>query len=167
MSAVSASPATEQDASPAQDALLTAAEVLAVARTRFDATLGEYAGAVTPPEAWSLAQAGAAVIVDVRTEAELRYVGRVPGALHAEWHGKGEVPIARFLAALRAVADEAQPVLLLCRSAVRSHHAAGVAASAGFQAFNILEGFEGQRNHAMQRGFVDGWRYRGLPWLQD
>jgi hypothetical protein len=43
-----------------------------------------------------------------------------------------------------------------------------VARDAGYaQAFNVLEGFEGQRNHAQQRGFIDGWRRHGLPWIQD
>jgi rhodanese-related sulfurtransferase len=167
MTALSAGLAAPQEAPALPPGPLTAAQILALAGTRLEATLGAYAGAVTPPEAWELAQAGAAVIVDVRTEAEVRYVGRVPGAQHAEWHGKGETEIARFLAALRAVTDASRPTLLLCRSAVRSHHAAAVAAAAGFEAFNILEGFEGQRNHAMQRGLIDGWRHRGLPWVQD
>lgn len=144
------------------------AQILALARTRTDATEGAYAGAVTPPEAWQLHAAGVAQIVDVRTVAELRYVGRVPGTRHVEWHGKDADQVAIFLAGLRATVDPDRPVLLLCRSAVRSHHAAGVAAAAGFsQAFNILEGFEGQRNHAQQRGFIDGWRRQGLPWEQD
>ena len=143
-------------------------QVLDVARTRFEATLGAYAGAVTPREAWQLFRSGAAKLVDVRTAAELRYVGRVPGALHVEWHGKDPRQVDQFVSALRAVADEGEVVLLLCRSAVRSHHAAGVAHDAGFDhVFNVLEGFEGQRNHAQQRGTVDGWRHHGLPWIQD
>ena len=142
--------------------------VLDLARTRLEATLGAYAGAVTPREAWTLFTAGEARLVDVRTEAELRYVGRVPNALHVEWHGKDPEQVARFLDALRAVADPGEPVLFLCRSAVRSHHAASVARSAGFgHAFNILEGFEGQRDHGQQRGHLDGWRFHGLPWIQD
>jgi rhodanese-related sulfurtransferase len=152
---------------PVADAA-AAAHVLALARTRVDATEGRYAGAVTPPEAWLLQTAGAARIVDVRTAAELRYVGRVPGTPHVEWQGKDHDQVATFLASLRTAVDPTQPVLLLCRSAVRSHHAATAAAAAGFSlAFNILEGFEGQRNHARQRGLIDGWRRHGLPWEQE
>lgn len=152
----------------APGSLLTHASIMDIARTRLEATQGAYAGAVTPREAWELFRAGAARLVDVRTEAELRYVGRVPGALHVEWHGRDHEQLDRFIAALRRVAGSDEPILFLCRSAVRSHHAAAAADRAGFEgAFNVLEGFEGQRNHAQQRGRIDGWRHHGLPWIQD
>ena len=139
-----------------------------IARTRFEASQGAYAGAVTPDEAWTVFSGGEARLVDVRTEAELRYVGRVPGAHHVEWRGKDPEQVAQFIASLRAVATADQPVLFLCRSAVRSHHAAAAARAYGYgHAFNVLEGFEGQRDHAQQRGHLDGWRLRGLPWIQD
>lgn len=152
----------------AEPAPLPSEQILDIARTRFEATQGEYAGAVTPPEAWHLFSTGAAKLVDVRTAAEVRYVGRVPGAAHVEWHGKDPEQVRRFLDALGAETSPDEPILFLCRSAVRSHHAAAVARSAGYgRAFNVLEGFEGQRNHAQQRGSVDGWRRHGLPWIQD
>lgn len=145
-----------------------AADILWRARARQGEAQGGYAGAVTPPEAWALLQAGAARLVDVRTAAELSYVGRVPGALHAEWQGKDKPAVERFLATLAEQTERGEVVLLLCRSAVRSHHAAAAATQAGWSAvFNVLEGFEGQRDHAQQRGHIDGWRHHGLPWLQD
>ena len=59
-------------------------------------------------------------------------------------------------------------LLFLCRSAVRSHHAAASAATAGFShAFNVLEGFEGDGDDRRQRGHLGGWRKAGLPWIQD
>ncbi len=125
-----------------------------------------YAGAVTPPEAWVLMQQGAAVIVDVRSSAEVRFVGRVPGAQHVPWPGLPEA--AAFIEALRQAVQPQQPVLLLCRSAVRSHKAATVATTAGFQqAYNVLEGFEGDLDAHQQRGHFNGWRWHGLPWVQD
>lgn len=143
-------------------------EILALARTRIESTQGAYAGAVTPPEAWRLFTSGAAQIVDVRTSAELQYVGRVPDTHHVEWHGKDPDQVRAFLGKLVEVVDTQRPILLLCRSAVRSHHAAtAVSVARVGQAFNILEGFEGQRNHARQRGLIDGWRRHGLPWEQD
>jgi rhodanese-related sulfurtransferase len=152
----------------APSGLPSAEPVLDIARTRFEATHGNYAGAVTPNEAWRLFRLGAARLVDVRTAAELQYVGRVPGALHVEWRGKDPANVERFVAELGANVGTDEVVLFLCRSAVRSHHAAGVADEAGFaHAFNVLEGFEGQRNHAQQRGLIDGWRHHGLPWIQD
>jgi rhodanese-related sulfurtransferase len=127
-----------------------------------------YAGAVTPPEAWQLFTRRDARLVDVRSAAEVHYVGRVPRALHVEWRGADAEPVARFLATLRTLVGADERVLFLCRSGVRSHHAALAAQTAGLgQAYNVLEGFEGQRNHAMQRGLIDGWRRHGLPWEQD
>jgi hypothetical protein len=42
-----------------------------------------------------------------------------------------------------------------------------VAANAGYaQAFNILEGFEGDLDAQQQRGRIGGWRKAGLPWIQ-
>src|SRR5258708_19272634 len=43
-----------------------------------------YAGALLPSEAHELMQAGAK-LVDVRTQPELLYVGRIPGSLAVEW----------------------------------------------------------------------------------
>ena len=145
-----------------------AERILDIARTRFEATEGAYSGAVTPPEAWRLFKSGRVRLVDVRTAPEVRYVGCVPGALQAEWHGSDREQVDRFLHDLKAVARPDDVLLLLCRSGVRSHHAARVAHDAGYQdVFNVLEGFEGQRNHSHQRGFIDGWRSHGLPWIQD
>lgn len=149
-------------------AVASPADILHAARSRVEATGGAYAGALTPREAWTLASIGIATIVDVRTAAEVRYVGSVPGALHVEWRGKDAPQVEVFLKELVEKVDPAQVVLFLCRSAVRSHHAAAAVAREGFNhAFNVLEGFEGQRNHAQQRGFLDGWRKHGLPWMQD
>lgn len=150
------------------DSERAADRILDTARARVDATEGAYAGAVTPPEAWHLYKQGRARLVDVRTAPEVRYVGCVPGALNVEWHGTDAQQVERFVQQLKAAVQPDETVLLLCRSGVRSHHAARVAHDAGFDnVFNVLEGFEGQRNHSQQRGFVDGWRSHGLPWIQD
>lgn len=57
-------------------------------------------------------------------------------------------------------------MLLLCRSGVRSVAAAQRATELGLQAYSILEGFEGDLDANGQRGKLNGWRYRGLPWQQ-
>jgi rhodanese-related sulfurtransferase len=127
-----------------------------------------YAGAVTPVEAWNLVQQGAARLVDVRTQAEFKFVGAVPESVNVEWRGNDILPAAMFVSALRQVTRPSEPVLLLCRSGVRSHAAARAAAAAGYtRVYNVLEGFEGQRSHEGRRGLVDGWRRHGLPWTQD
>lgn len=127
-----------------------------------------YAGAVTPLEAWNLLSQRQARLVDVRTAPEVKFVGNIPEATHIEWRGADLLPSAMFVNALRAVARPSETVLLICRSGVRSHQAARAAALAGFRkVYNVLEGFEGQRNHAGRRGEIDGWRKSGLPWVQD
>ena len=128
----------------------------------------DYAGAVTPPEAWRLVGQRAATIVDVRTPAEFKFVGAVPNSVNIEWRGADILPSAMFVTTLRQVVRPNEPVLLLCRSGVRSHCAARAAARAGFsRAYNVLEGFEGQRSHDGRRGHIDGWRRHALPWIQD
>jgi rhodanese-related sulfurtransferase len=127
-----------------------------------------YAGAVTPPEAWALLRTGAVQLIDVRTAPEFKFVGRVPETRNVEWHGADAEPRAKFLSELRGAARVDVPLLLLCRSGVRSHAAAKAATDAGFAAvYNVLEGFEGQIDAQAQRGRVNGWRWHGLPWLQD
>lgn len=127
------------------------------------------AGDLSPPHAWSLVEAGEAVLVDVRTAEELALVGRVPGAIHVPWaHGVDMIPNAEFTRELAAVAPPGLPLLFLCRSGKRSERAADAASLAGWkQAYNVLEGFEGEIDAAGRRGMVDGWRFHGLPWEQD
>ena len=145
------------------------AEVLvrAVARGRRERV--PYAGLVTPAEAWQLQEAGVATIVDVRTRPEWEYVGRVPDSTLIEWRRYGEAernPI--FLADLASRFGRDATLLFICRSSVRSHHAAAIAAATGFRrAFNVLEGFEGDCDPHRQRGHLGGWRKAGLPWIQD
>lgn len=127
-----------------------------------------YAGAVTPAEAWRLQSSGAARLVDVRTAAEWEFVGRIPDSMLIEWRRMGEQqPNAAFLQHLQGNVEPDEAVLFLCRSGVRSHHAAEVATRAGFaRAYNILEGFEGDLDGERHRGTTGGWRFHGLPWIQ-
>jgi len=129
-----------------------------------------YRGALLPAEALALWQSvEGAQIVDVRTRAELDWVGRVPGAVHIEWnHYPGGIRNARFAEELKlSVERSGAPVMFLCRSGNRSHFAAAVAAQLGYTAaFNILEGFEGDRDPQSHRNSVNGWRVAGLPWTQ-
>jgi rhodanese-related sulfurtransferase len=132
-----------------------------------------YAGAVTPGEAFELLQLDSrARLVDVRTRAELDWVGRpLVGDgqyVHIEWtRYPGGVPNAEFLDQLKqAVPSTDTPVLFLCRSAARSKLAAVAAAQAGYQgAYDLLEGFEGDKDGNGHRKTVTGWCFRGLPWI--
>lgn len=126
-----------------------------------------YAGALLPAEAHKLMQEGAA-LVDVRTKPELLYVGRVPGALAVEWQTyPGNRPNPEFLAELAASVPKDQPVMFFCRSGNRSHSAAEAATRAGWkEAYNVLEGFEGDKDAEQHRSTMGGWRKAGLPWIQ-
>ena len=126
-----------------------------------------YAGALLPAEAHALMQKGAK-LVDVRTGAELHFVGSVPGGEAIEWNSypEGQRNPA-FLEQLGEAARKDVPVMFLCRSGVRSHHAAIAAAEAGWvEAYNVLEGFEGDKDAAGHRNVAGGWRKAGLPWVQ-
>lgn len=126
-----------------------------------------YAGALLPREAHALMQAGAR-LVDVRTQAELYWVGRVPGALPVEWNGyPGGQRNPLFLEQLAELVERDETVMFLCRSGGRSHDAAILATQAGFrECYNVLEGFEGDKDAQYHRNSVGGWRVAGLPWIQ-
>lgn len=126
-----------------------------------------YAGDVAPELAWQWAQAGDAVLVDVRSDAEREWVGFVPGAVALAWkQWPGMALNAGFDAALRQAVPPGKKALMLCRSGVRSVAAARRATELGIEAYNILEGFEGDPDENGQRGRKGGWRLRGLPWRQ-
>ena len=126
-----------------------------------------YAGNVFPELAWRWVQDGQAVLVDVRTDAEREWVGFVPGAVALAWkQWPGMVPNAAFGDGLRAADLAGKKVVFLCRSGVRSIAAARQAAMWGLEAYNILEGFEGDADADGHRGNKGGWRRRGLPWRQ-
>jgi rhodanese-related sulfurtransferase len=127
-----------------------------------------YGGALTPAEAHEVwRNAPGAKLVDVRTRAEWDYVGRIPGAVEIEIVTyPGGRPNPGFMAELESKVDKAAPVLFICRSGGRSHNAAMLAAQAGYTAYNVLEGFEGDRDAGGHRNTVGGWRIAGLPWSQ-
>ena len=128
-----------------------------------------YAGSVSPADAWALVQGGHAVLVDVRSTEERKFVGLVPQSQHVAWAtGTSLTRNPRFERELEARVKKDDVVLLLCRSGKRSALAAEAAAKAGFkQVFNVREGFEGELDASQQRGKADGWRFHGLPWVQD
>jgi len=145
-------------------------DILARARQRAEAMKLPYAGALLPFEAHALTQqVPGAKLVDVRTQAEWDYVGHIPDSVLVEWntypHGERN---REFLEQLQAkVAKTEAPVMFLCRSGARSHHAAAAATLAGYpNSYNILEGFEGDKDAHGHRSSAGGWRFAGLPWSQ-
>jgi rhodanese-related sulfurtransferase len=128
-----------------------------------------YEGALTPAEAWHILQhAPGARLVDVRTHAELDWVGRIPHAVEIEWQNYPEKQLNQhFISELKHAVDRESLLLFICRSGFRSSDAAAAATAAGFpDCYNILEGFEGDRDANGRRNTVGGWRRAGLPWMQ-
>jgi rhodanese-related sulfurtransferase len=120
-----------------------------------------------------------AVLVDVRTEPEWQFVGvpdlaplgRTP--VFKQWQVYPSMEVApdfveRLTEELRRLgAETATPIVFLCRSGARSHHAAAAMTGAGWShCYNIVEGFEGVLDANRHRGKLNGWQARGLPWKQ-
>ncbi len=127
-----------------------------------------YAGDLTPKAAWEQLTADS-VLLDVRTEGEWQHIG-VPdlSALNAEpvfiaWNSGSGARNPEFLTQLKAAVPTSKKLLVLCRSGRRSIAAAEAATAAGYTAFNILEGFEGEADRFGDR-VVNGWKNRQLPW---
>lgn len=124
-----------------------------------------------PKEAWTWLQAHPdALFVDVRMEIESLYVGRPAGVVNVPWYEYPDLqPDAQKFAG--AVLDEArskqQPVLLICRSGMRTLDAGRALEAAGFaEVLHVVHGFEGELDEHFRRSTLNGWRYDGLPWEQ-
>jgi rhodanese-related sulfurtransferase len=144
-------------------------DILSAAHGRAKRLRLPYSGALTPKEAHDLLQqAPGARLVDVRTRAELDWVGRIPGAVELEWLTyPGSKPNPDFPRQLKQQVDSESLVMFICRSGGRSHAAAAVAMQVGYtEVYNVLEGFEGDKDAQDHRNTVGGWRHAGLPWSQ-
>jgi rhodanese-related sulfurtransferase len=144
-------------------------EILKTAQQRAKDMKLPYEGALLPSEAHELMQnAPAAKLVDVRTKAEWDWVGRIPEAVEVEWLSyPGNQPNSYFLNQLEQQVDKESLVMFICRSGGRSHQAAAAATRAGYpDCYNVLEGFEGDRDAQGHRNNLGGWRAAGLPWVQ-
>ena len=127
-----------------------------------------YAGDITPQTAAQWVATDAAVLIDVRSDAEREWVGYVPGAVPLAWkQWPGMAMNEGFDSAMRAAVPQGKKAVLLCRSGVRSIPAATRATQLGIEAYNILEGFEGNPDAEGHRGRTGGWRFHGLPWEQN
>lgn len=131
-----------------------------------------YKGDVTPIEAYErLTADGKSFLVDCRTVPEWNFVGVpvVERFLPVEWQNFPSMQVnVGFVQAIEdaGVAKDAD-VFVICRSGVRSVAAAQALTAHGFEnAYNILEGFEGDKDENGQRGNLGGWKHAGLPWQQ-
>ena len=144
-------------------------EILAQAQKLAEDHYLEFTGTVTPQHAWQLFQSGQAVIVDVRTAEERKFVGHIKDTVHIPWaSGISLDRNPHFAQDLETQVGKDTLIFLLCRSGKRSAAAANVAFNAGFKSvYNIDQGFEGDLDERQHRGVFNGWRFHDLPWVQD
>lgn len=148
-------------------------DIITAAQQRGKEQALPYVGAVTPEEAHQLLQHDSKVmLVDVRTNAERDWVGRV--VINEQQHHAvqwslypGGTPNPDFITQLQtAVPDKTSTILFLCRSGVRSRHGAKLATENGYtNCYDILQGFEGDKDHHGHRKTVGGWCSADLPWM--
>ncbi len=128
---------------------------------------------ISPQEAWQMLQGDSkALLIDVRSGMEYLFVGHPKGAIHVPWIDEPDWDVNPNFAAdivkeIRSVNAREVPILLICRSGVRSLEAGKVLIQAGFsQVYNIIDGFEGPLDVERHRSSLGGWRFHGLPWEQ-
>jgi rhodanese-related sulfurtransferase len=118
-----------------------------------------------------------ALLIDVRSSMEFLFVGHPCGALNIAWIDEPDWKInPDFIVQVRKLVlggihdhddRHSAPLVLICRSGVRSLEAGQLLVDNGFtHVYNVLEGFEGPLDEKHQRGTVGGWRFHGLPWEQ-
>lgn len=128
-----------------------------------------------------------AMMIDIRTRAEAMYVGMAASVDFLvpvldfpefwEWSDQRNEyvqqsnpnfvkDVEKRLAQMGLTKDD--PVIVICRSGVRSNAASGLLFEMGFkQAYTVIDGFEGDTTKdGEQKGqrVVNGWKNAKLPW---
>lgn len=131
-----------------------------------------YKGDIPPPEAHERLKKNAnAVLIDVRTQPEWTFVGvpQVDRLVRLSWQVYPQMEVnAKFVEEVEGMSlPKDCEILCICRSGARSASAASALARAGYtNAWNVAEGFEGDKDTKGQRGKNNGWKSHGLPWVQ-
>ncbi|GAB4512272.1 MAG: rhodanese-like domain-containing protein [Sulfuricaulis sp.] len=135
--------------------------------------MNEAVKTLSPKEAYKfLQEQPSALLVDVRSHMEFLFVGHPAGAIHIPWIDEPDWKVnTNFVKMVRQAmlggAAGAAPVVLICRSGVRSLEAGKALIEAGINdVYNVAEGFEGQLDEKHHRSANGGWRFHGLPWEQ-
>jgi rhodanese-related sulfurtransferase len=122
---------------------------------------------LTPTEAQALLEREPqAVLIDVRRPDELEATGTPAAAQHVLWTDAALDVNPHFVAEVERLvgARRERPVLLICRSGVRSVDAGELLEAEGFTAVaNVLHGVEGDPDETGRRGRRNGWLKERLP----
>jgi len=115
-----------------------------------------------------------AVLIDVRTRAEHKYVGFPKSSILIPWFDEPDLesdPDAFYESVRAALSDRSDvmdtELILICRSGFRSNEALKCLQSKGFTCVShVASGFEGDLDENNHRGNLNGWRNDGMPWSQ-
>ena len=115
-----------------------------------------------------------AVLIDVRTRAEHKYIGFPDNSILIPWFDEPDLesdPDTFYESVLDALSDRNDAMdtelILICRSGFRSNEALKCLQSKGFTCVShVASGFEGDLVENDHRGNLNGWRNDGMPWSQ-
>jgi len=143
---------------------------------------------LTAAQAYSVvkANAGEVLFIDVRTLAEIEFVGWAPMVDAVipymsndfdEWNEKkkrylkvisGDFPITFEDLVTSKGFNKDTPIIFMCRSGTRSAKAATLATKLGYtNAYTVIDGFEGDKaKEGKSKGHrtLNGWKNSGLAW---
>ena len=114
-------------------------------------------------------------LIDVRTKSEWEFVG-VPdlsiigkNIFCISWRNYPSMTINSFFEKeiINFGLKKDDHLYFLCRSGQRSLQAAEYVVSKGYShCFNVVDGFEGEKNSKNHRSKINGWKFSQLPWRQ-
>ena len=115
-----------------------------------------------------------AVLIDVRTRAEHKYVGFPKNSILIPWFDEPDLesdPDAFYASVIAELSNRSDAMdtelILICRSGFRSNEALKCLQSKGFTCVShVVSGFEGDLDENDHRGNLNGWRNDGMPWSQ-
>ncbi|MGQ0484809.1 MAG: rhodanese-like domain-containing protein [Hyphomicrobiales bacterium] len=129
-------------------------------------------GDILPAEAWQRLQNNpSAVLIDCRTQPEWVFVGvpAVERLIRLPWQVFPAMQVnGQFVAEIEQMGlPKDAEIMCICRSGARSASAASALTQAGYtNAWNVAQGFEGDKDTNGHRSTVGGWKAAGLPWVQ-
>jgi len=120
------------------------------------------------------------ILVDVRTNEELNFVGFPDlssidkNPIFIPWRILPDMYINEnfepdLIDKIKEITDQKESeidLFFLCRSGARSMEAALFMSDLGYNCFNIEKGFEGDLDANSKRSNINGWKFSNNPWRQ-
>jgi rhodanese-related sulfurtransferase len=120
------------------------------------------------------------ILVDVRTNEELNFVGFPDlssidkNPIFIPWRILPDMSINEnfepdLIDKIKEITDQKESeidLFFLCRSGARSMEAALFMSDLGYNCFNIEKGFEGDLDANSKRSNINGWKFSNNPWRQ-